>query len=368
MKPLPERDLALDAMRGITLALMTIVNRSIEGVSWPQLEHAAWDGLTLTDLVFPSFLFVVGAALAHTLPREGAPAPGFHARVLRRTAVIFLCGVLLNAFPFFTTGADGSFALLPLSHWRIPGVLERIALCYGAAALLLHHAGARGAAAYALIVLPLYAWLLPAFGDLSLEGNLPRRIDLALLGEGHLYTGFGIPFDPEGLLSGFPALANALVGWRAASLVRRHGARDALGRIVVLGLAVLAAGIVAAQVVPLNKALWSSSYTLVSGGIATLAFALLVAVVDLARWRSWTAFFLVLGRNTLALYLLGELLDKVLYRAHIGGEFAGAWIYGHVFHAIEGGAAGAFLYAIAFLGCVWLVGYALDRRGIHLRA
>jgi predicted acyltransferase len=369
MEPLRDRDLALDALRGITLALMTIVNRSIGDVSYAQLDHAAWNGLTLTDLVFPGFLFVVGASVVHTLPRyQAAGQAALLSRVARRTAIIFLCGVLLYAFPFVAPDASGGLAFTPVTEWRIPGVLQRIALCYGISTLLLHFAGARGAALYALLVLPLYAWVLLSFGDLTLEHNAVRRLDLALLGEGHLYGGFGIAFDPEGILSTFPAVVNALAGWHAARIVKQRGAGPAaLLRLLATGAIAISLGLAFTAWVPVNKALWTSSYTLVTAGLTTLAFAALVGLVDVLRVRSWTGFFLVLGRNTLFLYLFGELLDRTLGRLHVGGQTAGAWIYGNLFRAIDPGAMGALLYAIAFMLCVWLVGLALDRRGIHIR-
>lgn len=369
MKPLPQRDLALDVFRGLTLALMTIVNRSIDGVSYAQLDHAPWNGLTLTDLVFPSFLFVVGASIAHTLPRYEAAGQGaLLRRVLRRTAIIFLCGVLLNAFPFFAAGADGTWSLVPLSQWRIPGVLERIALCYGAASLLLHFGGARAAAAYAALVLPAYALALTGLGDLSLEHNSVLRLDLALLGEGHLYRGYGIAFDPEGILSTFPAVVNALAGWYAARRVLAGGANARVARtLALLGAAAIAAALAASGAMPINKSLWTSTYALCTCGIDLVFFALLLMVVDVARVRTGTGFFLVFGRNTLVLYLFGEALDKVLGRWIIGSQSAAAWIYGRVFQAIDAGAPGALLYALAFLMCVWGVGYALDRRGIYVR-
>jgi predicted acyltransferase len=369
MKPLSDRDLALDAMRGITLALMTIVNRSIEHVSYGQLDHAPWNGLTLTDLVFPSFLFVVGASIAHTLPRYEAAGEGaLVRRVLTRTAIIFLCGVLLNAFPYFAPDSAAALSFTPVSHWRIPGVLERIGLCYGAATLLLHYAGARGALLYAAVVLPGYFFTMGALGDLTLEHNGALLVDRAVLGEDHLYRGYGIAFDPEGILSTFPAVVNALAGWAAARTVKDRGAgRGTVLRLLAGGGVVIAAGLAFSAVMPVNKSLWTSSYTLCTAGMATLVFAGLVALVDVLKVRSWTRFFLVFGRNTLVLYLLGEIMDKVLGHLHVGSQSAGEWIYANAFRSIDAGPVGALLYALAFMLCVWLVGFVMDQRKIYVR-
>ena len=191
---LPARFLALDVMRGLTLALMIVVNMSIdENTAYATLHHAAWHGLTLTDLVFPAFLFAVGASMAFTLDRHAARGDAaFYAKVARRTALIFLCGFLLYWFPFFRLDAAGALELRPLAEARIPGVLQRIALCYGAAALIVHAGGVRAALAFIALALPGYWIVLVGFGDLTLTGNAVLRLDRWLLGEKHLYGGNGI--------------------------------------------------------------------------------------------------------------------------------------------------------------------------------
>src|SRR5499425_1482155 len=168
-RELGSRFLAIDVMRGLTLALMIVVNLQIgEGKSYAQLLHAPWDGLTLTDLVFPTFLFVVGTSLSFTLEKyELRGDAAVLRKVLTRTALIFLCGYLLYWFPFFTLDAAGHALHAPISHTRVLGVLQRIAIGYGAAALIVHYGGRRGAITFAFVALLGYWWLMHAFGDYS---------------------------------------------------------------------------------------------------------------------------------------------------------------------------------------------------------
>ena len=196
-----QRFLSLDVFRGMDVCLMIIVNSlgSYE-TAWSPLLHAEWDGFTLTDLVFPTFLFVVGNAMAFSIGKYEALG---HAEVLKkigkRTAIIFLLGYLMYWFPFFNINEAGEFIFRPISHTRILGVLQRIALCYGIAAMVIHFWKARGAVIYSIVAVLSYPVILLLFGDLTMEGNIGTWIDRAILGESHMYHGEGIAFDPEGI-------------------------------------------------------------------------------------------------------------------------------------------------------------------------
>lgn len=370
MPPLPARQQAIDVMRGLTLALMIVVNMSIsETQSYAPLLHAAWHGLTLTDVVFPSFLFAVGASMAYTLDRYQAQGQAaLLAKVARRTALIFLAGFLLYWFPFFTVDAAGHWALRPLAEARIPGVLQRIALCYGAAALIVHFGGARAAWWFSGLALVLYAWLLATFGDDTLTGNVVLRFDRWLMGEAHLYKGEGIPFDPEGVLSTLPAVVNVLAGYLAASLLRRLGAgHEAVARLLVAASVAIVVALAWHGLQPMNKKLWTSAYALATSGIAVAVLAVLVDVIELRGWRRWTYFFEVFGRNTLFLYLLAEVAMTVLWITQIGGKAAMMWLYEHLFSAWAGDKPGSLLFALALMLACWCVGWMMDRRRWYVR-
>lgn len=370
MPSLPPRQQAIDVMRGMTLALMIVVNMSLsETQAYAPLLHAAWHGLTLTDFVFPSFLFVVGCAMAFTLDRQQAQGhAAFLRRVARRTALIFLCGFLLYWFPFFTHDAAGARVPKPLSQARIPGVLQRIALCYGIAALVVHFGRARGAAIFAVCALLLHGALLAAFGDLTMTGNAVLKFDRWLLGEAHLYQGEGMAFDPEGTLSTLPAVVNVLVGWAAGSLLRRRGANAVtVAQLLAAGAVCTLLALLWQPLQPFNKKLWTGSYTLVTSGAALGLLAVLVTAIELRGWRRWGGFFEVFGRNTLFLYLTAELAMAVLWLTEVGGKATMLWLYETAFQPWAGDKPGALLYALLFMLAVWSLGWLMDRRRIYIR-
>ena len=368
---LPARQQAIDVMRGLTLALMMVVNMSIsETQSYAPLVHALWHGLTLTDLVFPSFLFVVGAAMSFTLQRYQAQGTvTFVAKVGRRTALIFLCGYLLYWFPFFTHDSVGHWVFKPWSETRIPGVLQRIALTYGIAACIVHVGGKKAAWIFSVLALLLYWALLAIFGDDTLAGNAVLKFDLWLLGDAHLYKGEGIPFDPEGVLSTLPAVVNVLAGWLAGTVLRERGATfETVSRLMLAAMACFVVGLSWDAVLPFNKKLWTSSYVVIGTGVSLAVLAVLVDLVDVRRLGGrWTYFFEVFGRNTLALYLMCELSMVVLWLSEIQGKAAMMWIFETAFQSWAGAKPGSLLFALLFMGAWWCVGWAMDRRKIYIR-
>jgi predicted acyltransferase len=367
--PLPARsstrNLALDVMRGLTLALMIVVNTPGGTSSYDPLEHALWHGFTVTDLVFPSFLFVVGAALCLSMQKFAARSDAyFLSTVVRRGALIFLCGYLLYWFPFVTP----DWTLAPFSGTRVMGVLQRIGLCYLAAALIARYGGLRGAAAFSVAALLGYWWMLHRFGDLTLQGNAVLKLDLALLGESHIYQGEGVPFDPEGILSTLPSIVNVLAGYAAAMWLQRQG-RNA--RAV---LALVAAGVVCLllawgwdQVLPINKKLWTGSFVLCTVGWDLLILGALVWAIEIAGLRRGVYFFEVFGKNTLFIYLLADVLVIVLARLQVGGEMLYRWLYQALFASWAAPRAASLLFALAFMLACWLVAYWMDRRRIYIK-
>jgi len=370
MSALPPRSPSIDVMRGLTLALMIVVNMSIsEEKSYAPLLHAVWHGLTLTDLVFPSFLFVVGAAMSFTLEKyQSLGDAAVLTKIGKRTLLIFLCGYLLYWFPFFEFNAAGRLSLLPLEKTRILGVLQRIALCYGCAALILHYGREKAAVVFSVVALLAYAWIMASFGDYTLKGNAALKLDLLLLGEAHMYHGEGIAFDPEGLLGTLPSIVNVLAGYLAGRFVRVKGPGfEAIAKLLMLGAGCILVALSWSSFFPLNKKLWTSSYTLCAIGIDLAVLAILVYVIELRQWRGWTYFFEVFGKNTLALYLFAEVLMSIGWLAHVGNLALFDWLYNNGFQWWAGDKNGSLLFALVFmLGC-WLVGYAMDKKRLYIK-
>lgn len=369
MSTLSQRSQAIDVMRGLTLTLMIVVNMSIsDDKSYAPLLHAAWHGLTLTDLVFPSFLFVVGTALSFTLERYQTMG---NAAVLRkiftRTALIFLCGYLLYWFPFFEFDKAGQLSLLPLEKTRIMGVLQRIALGYGFASLILHYWKTRGAIVFSVVALLGYWWLMYSFGDYTMAGNAEIKLDKLILGDNHMYHGEGMAFDPEGILSTLPAIPNVLAGYFAGRFLREKGPNyEPIAKLLMAGAVLLVLALCWSSVFPFNKKLWSSSYVLCTIGIDLFVLAILVYVIDLRKTRGWTYFFEVFGRNTLFIYLLSEIVQTIMWTAHVGNLALFDWIYATGFQWWAGDKPGSFVWALVFMFSCWLVGYGLDKKHIYI--
>ena len=366
----PNRSLAIDVLRGLTVALMIVVNNSVDdNIVYSQLAHAKWLGLTLTDLVFPTFLFVVGTALSLNFEKyQQLGNAAVLRKILTRTALIFLCGYLLYWFPFFQIDSTGHLSLLPIAQTRIFGVLQRIALTYGAAALLLHYAGRRAAVVFGVAALLGYWVLLYAFGDYSLTGNAAIKLDLLVMGEPHMYHGEGIAFDPEGILSTLPAIVNVLAGYFAGRLLRNRGRNfETLTRLLLAGGLCIIVALLWDNVLPISKKLWTSSYVLCTIGIDLYVISLLVYLIDIRGTGRWTYFFEVFGRNTLFIYLLSEVGNTLMGLAQVGNQDLFMWLYEHGFRPWAGAKNGALLYAVAYMLCCWCVAYAMDRRRLYIK-
>jgi predicted acyltransferase len=348
------RLVSLDAFRGITIAGMILVNNP---GSWkyvyPRLRHAAWHGWTPTDLVFPFFVFIVGCSISLAFSRrigEGAGRADLYLKIFKRSAIIFFLGILLHLIPRF------NFAAM-----RIPGVLQRIALCYFFTALLYIHSGVRGRAAVVVIILASY-WLVmklipvPGYGagGLDLQGNLCSYIDTRVLA-GHLYKP---QFDPEGILSTFPAIATAVLGtlagdWLRTSkkgLAKTAGLAASGGALVILGLALH-------PYFPINKQLWTSTFVLFSAGAALLLLAGCYFLIDVLGLKAWATPFLVFGTNAIAAFVASGLIVKILLLVKVssGGEEVGllSVIYERAFAVWAGDYGGSLAYAVTYV-LIWL--------------
>jgi predicted acyltransferase len=315
----PERRiLSIDVFRGLTVAGMVLVNNpGTWGAVYAPLRHADWHGWTPTDLIFPFFLFIVGVAIPLALGRRlrEDPGPGpIVLRILRRAAIIFALGLVLHAVSNFDAATI-----------RLPGVLQRIAVCYLVAALLFVFTGWRTQAAVAGAALLAYWALLtlvpvPGFGagDLGKEGNLAAWLDRTLLGP-HIWR-LGRVYDPEGILSTLPAIATTLFGVLTGHFVKAApSTRAAAKGLAWSGAGGIVIGLAWARVFPINKALWTSSYAVFTAGAALLVLAACFWVIEIKGWTWWTGPFVVFGVNALAVFFLSTLLAKLLISISVAG-------------------------------------------------
>jgi predicted acyltransferase len=349
-----ERLLSLDVFRGLTIAGMILVNNP---GSWsqvyPPLLHAEWHGWTPTDLIFPFFLFIVGVAMSLSFARADDPSI---AKILVRSAILFGLGLFMAAYPRFD-----------LLHLRIPGVLQRIAVCYLATSLLVLHASRK--TLYGVLAFILGAYFLVLGGDLTVEGNLAARVDRFLLG-GHLWK---TTWDPEGLLSTFPAIATTLLGYLTGERLRAGGdGHETATVLFAWGWGLILGGLVWSIWLPINKNLWTSSYVLFTAGAALQLLALLYWVVDVKKWRRFTYPAVVFGRNAIAVFVLSGLLAKslILYKvATRDGSTASLYqlLYERGFASWAGPLRGSLLFALAMVLWWWLAMLVLYRRGITIR-
>lgn len=375
METKPIRFGALDVFRGMTIVFMIIVNSPGNwSFVYGPLLHAEWHGFTPTDLVFPSFLFAIGTAMSFSMRKwAGQPGGEVAKQILKRTGLLFLFGYLMYWYPFFRLDLAWNFSAFPIGETRIFGVLQRIALAYGVAAALLHFMGKKWTYALVLLSLPVYWFLLVNYGiegldPLSLEGNAVRALDLKLIGANHMYMGEGIAFDPEGLLTTLPSIANIVAGYAAGLFVQRE--RDEKNTridLMLLGASLCLVALVWNLAFPINKKLWTSSYVLLTIGLDLVILGLLMWFLPKdKKLPGWGTFFQTAGKNPLAIYLLSELALITLYTLPAGTSSAWEWAYTNGFSWM-GAKLGSFAMAALFSLSCWAFGYWMDRRKWYWR-
>ncbi|MBI2730911.1 MAG: DUF5009 domain-containing protein [Sphingobacteriales bacterium] len=374
---------ALDVFRGMTICFMIIVNTPGSGATtYAPLMHASWHGFTPTDLVFPSFLFAVGNAMSFVLPRWEQQSNAYVVgKILKRTALIFLLGYLMYWFPFFKQDRNLNILPFPISETRILGVLQRIALCYGAAALMIHFFKISTATILGIVLLIGYWLVLLIFGEAGKEftmtGNIGQKIDLWLMGEKHLYHGEGIAFDPEGWLSTLPAIGNVIAGFIAGKFIQEKArlndtvgqgkTYETLTRLMVAGFICLVIAYFWDLSFPINKKLWTSTFVLYTVGLDCIIISVIIYVIDFLHKTNWTNFFEIFGKNPLAIYLLSEVLATVLWTIHTDPKTSlYQWLFKNIFSHV-GAYSGSFLFAVAYMLLCWSVGYWMDKKKIYVR-
>jgi predicted acyltransferase len=359
---------SLDAFRGATIAAMVIVNNpgTWSAMYWP-LEHAEWNGWTPTDLIFPFFLAIVGVSL--TLSRRTLTASTW--RIVERGAIIIGCGLFMAGFPFFRP-----------SHWRIPGVLFRIGLCYLAAAFAYRWTAGRvgragrvgqvgqvsqvAALSTAVVVILLAYWfVLTRFGDLSQEGNIGAAIDRAVFGH-HLWRE---RWDPEGLLSTVPAVATTLLGVLGGMWLKTTDRLTTkIAGLALAGFALFAAGEAWGLVFPINKQLWTSSYVLLTAGAAAIVLAAFMYLMEVRRWTRWNEPFVTIGQNAITVFVVSGLVAKSMILLKVGGESLQTVVYERGFAWMGSPKNASLAFSIAFLAAMYVLCELMRRRGIFLKA
>lgn len=368
------RYLSLDVLRGITIALMILVNTP---GSWSTIyapfKHSAWHGFTITDLVFPTFLFVVGNAMSFSLKKyEGKDESLFLKKIFKRSLLIFFIGLLLSAFPFLYRDEAGELAFKNLANMRIMGVLQRIALCYLIASLLIHYLKLKVAVLASILILFGYWLVMYIFGDqldpYALTGNAALKFDLMLFRPENLYRGFGLAFDPEGLLSTFPAVVNVVAGYVVGIFIQKSGnTYSTVWKLVLAGIIAIILAQIWNPFFPINKAIWTSSYVLLSIGWALIIIALLILTIELWRIKGWTYFFQVFGKNPLFIYVLSGLVVGIMNIILVNSEGLKSWIYKNGFLSWLTDFNASLVFAMCYVLLMWVVGYIMDKRKIYIK-
>ncbi len=387
-----ERYYSLDVFRGATVAFMIMVNNQA-GPPYTPLDHAPWHGCTPTDLVFPFFLFAVGNAMAFVMPRfEQSGTAIFLQKIIKRSLLIFLIGFFLNWCPFLRW--DNNNIVFKGWEWhntegalagvRVMGVLQRIALCYFFASLIVYFFKTKGAFVISAILLLLY-WILCATlgktGDpYSLAGYFGTQVDMHVFGAAHMYHGEGVAFDPEGLASTISAITQVIFGYFVGQYIQLKGKNfEMLSNLFVAGVILIFAGYCWDMLFPINKKIWTSSYVIYTTGLAILTLSVLIFIIEFKNARgAWSRFFDVFGKNPLFIFVLSGFLPRVLALIRIknGVNTDGSlaylspfgWFYEHICKPVSNDLRNdSLLYSICLIILYWLICYVLDKRKIYIR-
>jgi len=359
------RLVSLDAFRGVTIALMVLVNTPGDwNHVYAPLQHAEWHGWTLTDTVFPSFLWIAGVAITLSLARRmasGAPRKKLIFQALRRAAILYALGVFMYAFPHFET-------------LRILGVLQRIAICYFAAVVIYLFTKPRGQIAW-IVSLLAGCWLLmmlvpvPGYGAgrLDIEGNLAHWVDRVVLGPYNYKP--TATWDPEGIVSTLPAIATTLLGIMAGHILRlRRALSERTVWLFFVGILLLALGLVCNNWLPINKKLWTSSFALFMGGLDFVVFGIFLWWCDGLGRQRLVKPFVILGMNAITVYMASEVCIEALSALPgPGGVPLRDWLYQTVFAPLASPINASLIWGTAYTAVMWLFAFLLYRRRWFIR-
>jgi predicted acyltransferase len=356
------RLLSIDVFRGLTILFMLIVNNpgSWQHVYAPLL-HAKWHGCTPTDLVFPFFMYIVGVSLFYSYNKFDTIDSYALRKGIIRSLKIIAIGMLLNWYPFFTKH---------INDLRLFGVLQRIGWAYMATILILFITQRKWIEWVSISLLILYTTIIYLLGgnDYSLEGNIVRQVDLYLFGANHIYKGFGVPFDPEGLLSTLSAIASILIGFSNAKLMAYNINFKNLKTLVLIGISLTLVGyIISTLGIPINKPMWTSSYVLFTAGFAALVWAILIWIIDFKQWSSGTYFLSVFGKNPIFAFVLSGIFMKTMNLIKWDNKTVYAHMYTNIFQNFFGDKGGSFVQSIFFMIVIWLFVQQLDKKNIIVK-
>jgi predicted acyltransferase len=374
------RLVSLDAFRGAAIAAMVLVNNPGSYVEvYDQLEHSEWNGLSFADCIFPAFLWIVGVAITFSFARrveQGSNRGQLLVHVLKRSVIIFALGIFITDFPF------GLFLdpLFSFATMRIPGVLQRIALCYLLVSMIFFTTRVRGQILWTVGLLALY-WMMvkwvyvPGFGEgiLEPEGNLCWYIDSLVLGE-HTWRGAIVEgFDPEGIVSTIPALTTTLFGVLAGHWLRapRSGQVKTLG-LLGAGIALLAIGFIMDRWLPINKNMWTSSFAVFTAGVSSVCLAIFFWVTDVKAHQRWARPFEIFGMNALAIYVLSVLGARLLYLfgwCEEGGAYLELreYLFQILFEPWAPTILASLMYAIVYVLLMYLVAWTMWKKRVFIK-
>ncbi len=370
-KPFSARLTSLDAFRGLTVASMMLVNNPGDwGAIYPPLEHAPWSGWTFTDTIFPFFLWIVGVAITLSTAKrveQGANREKLVVHVLRRSVLIFLFGLFLAGFPYFH-----------LSHIRIPGVLPRIAVCYLIASLIFLYTKWRAQVAAILFLFATY-WLLMVYFPLPCAGtsrydvncNFGLYMDGILL-NGHMWSQTKV-WDPEGVVSTLPAIATTLFGVLTGHLLRQSFLpKKKVGLLLGIAAGLFLLGELANLWMPINKSLWTVSFSLLMAGLASLEFGILYWIIDIRGYKKWATPLIIYGTNAIAVFVLSGIVGRLLGLLKVSGpdgqqQGLGEHIFQAIFAPLASPINASLLYAIAFTTLFFLISWFLYWRRWFVR-
>lgn len=388
------RLLSLDVFRGLTILAMILVNNpgTRENDQYWPLRHADWHIPTPTDLIFPTFLFIVGTSLAYSLRknRNDRPAadvseaaasqrekpriaPAVYWRIASRTLVLMSLGLFLALSGRLLNYLFGNSSTFALSTLRLPGILQRIGIVYCVTALIVLHVRPRGQMVLAATLLlgywALLAWLPNPYdteANFSPEGNLVRAVDRAVFTDNHLWTqATSEPTDPEGILGTLPAVVTALFGYWTGLAIQRRGVNwNTVLLLMACGALCISIALVWNPVLPINKKMWTSSFVFLAGGVSIQLAALCLLVFDVWGWRRLAWPFQIAGINAIFVFVATGLLDRFLLRMPVGDLPARQWLYDELFHSwIADPKLASLGFALTMVAFWWLVLWGMSRRG-----